>query len=190
MHRLAANFVLGYHGCDESIAGLLLNGEPFKQSNNAYDWLGPGIYFWEANPKRALEFAEEVAERHPRLIRTPAVVGAVIDLGYCLDLSTSAGIARLKIAYKSLKQDNVGNLPKNGKKLLLRYLDCAVLKRLHAIHGDDAPDDPIETVRGIFVEGKSAYPGAGFRDKTHVQIAVCDPENIKGVFRVGQSLLR
>lgn len=188
MHRLAANFVLGYHGCDEAVARRLLKGEPFRQSNNAYDWLGPGIYFWEANPKRALEFAGEVAERSPSLIRRPAVVGAVIDLGHCLDLSTSAGIGRLKIAYRSLKQDKVGNLPKNGKKLLLRYLDCAVLNRLHAIHLDDAPDAPIETVRGIFVEGNPAYPGAGFRDKTHVQIAVCNPDNIKGVFRVGQNL--
>jgi hypothetical protein len=40
----------------------LLAGTAFKPSNNDYDWLGPGIYFWEANPLRGLEFAEEAIE--------------------------------------------------------------------------------------------------------------------------------
>lgn len=37
---------------------------------------------------------------------------------------------------------------------------------------------------GVFVEGEPIYPGAGFDAKTHVQICVCDPACIKGVFRV------
>lgn len=50
MHRLSANFVLGYHGCDQSVADQVLAGNPFRKSDNDYDWLGPGTYFWEANP--------------------------------------------------------------------------------------------------------------------------------------------
>ena len=59
MHRLTSAFVLGYHGCDHSVGERLLAGTAFKLSDNDYDWLGPGIYFWEANPLRGLEFAQE-----------------------------------------------------------------------------------------------------------------------------------
>lgn len=48
---------------------------------------------------------------------------------------------------------------------------------------------PFDTVKGVFVEGEQAYPGSGFSDKTHIQIAVRNPKMIKGVFRVDQELL-
>ena len=60
-----------------AVAEELLAGAPFKASHNDYDWLGPGIYFWEANPKRGLMFAEESATRSQVVISAPAVVGAV-----------------------------------------------------------------------------------------------------------------
>ncbi len=39
--------VLAYHGCDAAVAERLLRGEPFRKSENDYDWLGAGVYFWE-----------------------------------------------------------------------------------------------------------------------------------------------
>lgn len=49
-------FVLGYHGCDRSVGEALLAGrKTFVGSKNEDDWLGHGVYFWENNPKRALE---------------------------------------------------------------------------------------------------------------------------------------
>jgi hypothetical protein len=45
MSRLAASFVLGYHGCDKETADAIVTGAPIAESNNPYDWLGPGIYF-------------------------------------------------------------------------------------------------------------------------------------------------
>jgi hypothetical protein len=99
LHELSASFVLGYHGCDETVARALLDGASFKYEKNPWDWLGWGVYFWEANPLRALEYALELQSR-PRnsaqKISSPAVVGAVIDLGYCLDLMSSTGIRALK----------------------------------------------------------------------------------------------
>lgn len=89
MSRLATTFVLGYHGCSLPTAERLLDGEPFKQSRNVYDWLGKGVYFWEANPLRALQFAKEQLERRGGKRAKPGIVGAVIDLGLCLDLTTS-----------------------------------------------------------------------------------------------------
>jgi hypothetical protein len=41
-----------------------------------------------------------------------------------------------------------------------------------------------DTVYGVFEEGELVYPGAGFRDRTHVQIAIRNPEMILGYFRV------
>jgi hypothetical protein len=182
---------LGYHGCDEAVGEALLSGEPFKPSDNDYDWLGPGIYFWEANPRRGLEFARAAARRNNAAIKKPFVVGAVISLRQCLDLTTSAGIALVRAAYDSLVETTqiAGlELPKNSKDLLKRRLDCAVIRRLHSII-ENAGGAPIDTVKGVFVEGKAIYPTAGFHEKTHIQIAVCKTDCIKGVFRVTQSEL-
>ena len=54
-------FVYGYHGCDESVAKRILEGDdPLSPSYNAYDWLGSGIYFWEDAPERAMQWAVEM----------------------------------------------------------------------------------------------------------------------------------
>lgn len=192
MHRLSTAFVLAYHGCDRQIGERLLAGEPFKQSENEYDWLGPGIYFWEANPARGLAFAEEVTLRKGATIEEPFVVGAIIELGWCLDLTTSLGITTVADAHQSLVDAaDLYNfpLPANSRDLLRRNLDCAVIRRVHKIRKDSGLP-PIDTVKGIFIEGDPIYPGAGFYEKTHTQIAVCNPACIKGVFRVSDTQLQ
>lgn len=55
--------VIAYHGCDVETAERLLHGEPFKESQNDYDWLGEGIYFWEYGADRALQFAHDQQRR-------------------------------------------------------------------------------------------------------------------------------
>ena len=194
MHRLTTTFVLGYHGCDQYVAEQLLAGEPFQKSKNDYDWLGPGIYFWEANPLRGLEFAAELQNAFwgPE-ITTPAVVGAIIDLGLCLDLTTTAGIRQIRAAHASYISncEQTGDIiPTNSpdENYLRRQLDCAVFMKLHQIREDDE-EQLIDTVRGVFVEGEPVYEGAGFRAKTHIQICVCNTSNIKGVFRVSEEQL-
>jgi hypothetical protein len=192
LHTLSSAFVLGYHGCDRAVADRLLAGEDFRSSDNDYDWLGPGIYFWEANPKRGFDFAEEVTrtKRGPH-ITEPAVVGAVVDLGLCLDLTTSTGIEQIAIAYEWLKRinDEAGlSLPRNSADLLRRNLDCAVIRLLHRMR-EDKGLPAVDTVKGVFVEGGPVYPDAGIHEKTHVQICVCNPDCIKGVFRVPERFL-
>jgi hypothetical protein len=170
-----------------------MEGEPFKTSENDYDWLGPGIYFWKANPQRALSFAQEVRRREPAKVRKPAVVGAVVELGLCLNLVSEAGIRQAKAAYSALAEVyKVADrpLPKNqgGPDDLLRKLDCAVIAQLHTIRKKEGQPS-IESVRGIFIEGEEIYATAGFRAKTHCQVRVCNPLQIKGVFRVSASEL-
>lgn len=192
MHRLTSSFVLGYHGCDRRPGESLLRGSTFKLSDNDYDWLGPGIYFWEANPRRGLEFAEEASKRKGASISNPFVIGAVIELGLCLDLTTSSGVDWVRIAYQSLVEVTKAaalDLPENSSDQLRRNLDCAVIRRLHTIL--EAQKLPaIDTLKGVFTEGLPVYPGSGFREKTHVQIAVRNPRCIKGIFRIPSEQLR
>jgi len=76
--------VIAYHGCDAETAERLLHGEQFKKSQNDYDWLGEGIYFWEYGADRAFKFAQDQQRRGK--VAKPAVVGALIQLGRCFDL--------------------------------------------------------------------------------------------------------
>ena len=65
--------------------------------------------------------------------------------------------------------------------LLLRFLDCAIFRHLHRTVAETGLE-PYDTVRGMFVEGGEAFPGAGIARKTHTQIAVRNLSCIKGVF--------
>jgi hypothetical protein len=189
LHRLASAFILGYHGCDRRVGERLLAGTAFKPSNNDYDWLGPGIYFWEAN--RGLEFAEDASRRRASNISKPFVTGAVIELGLCLDLTTSSGLDWVKIAYQSLvdvTHTAALDLPSNSRDVLRRNLltvpsfgDCTPFSKRGNYQRS--------TRSRVFTEGKLAYPGAGFREKTHIQIAVRNPRCIKGVVRIPRDQL-
>ena len=50
-----------------------------------------------------------------------------------------------------------------------------------AFHGCDQ-SRPYDSVRGVFWEGHEIYPNAGFSEKNHIQICVCNPNCIKGYF--------
>lgn len=184
MGRLQTAFVLGYHGCRQQVADKILKDNQFIPSDHDYDWLGPGVYFWEANPNRAWEFAEEAAARN-QWEGPLAVVGAVIDLGNCLDLASADGSIYIERAYYSLSRsfEYEKDLPKNNKEKGLHKLDCAVIRRLHQIVEEERYE-PFDSVRGIFQEGQEIYPGSAFRKKTHIQIAVRNPSSVKGIFRV------
>lgn len=190
MHRLSASFILGYHGCDQAVAERLLAGEPFQKSQNDYDWLGWGTYFWEANPRRGLDFAVEASARSGSKIKVPTVVGAVLDLGRCLDLMNAVSVEMVRAAYGSLAEtlEAAGQVLLSNRDRLRRQLDCAVIEHLHAIN--EAGGSFVDTVRAVFTEGQEIYPGAGFDAKTHIQVAVRSPDCIKGVFRVPETHLR
>ncbi len=183
MHTLSTSFILGYHGCTKQVADSLLSGEAFAPSQNDYDWLGHGIYFWEANPGRAFTFAQESIKRK-RQSAEPAVVGAVLNMGLCLDTTTQKGLEALKMAYSAIAGivSQFGeDLPTNSR--YLKKLDCLVFNTLHDMRASEE-EPPIDTVRGIFIEGKELYLGSTLHEKTHIQVCVCNPDSIKGVFRV------
>jgi|SRR5688572_22469570 len=95
--------IIGFHSCDREVGLRVLNGkEELFSSNNSWDWLGSGIYFWEQNPVRALEYAIESSQRlqfNKIPIKTPFVLGAIIELQNCLNLVESQSLKILSGAY-------------------------------------------------------------------------------------------
>ncbi len=193
-YEILPGLLLGFHGTDRRIVERVLTGAcDLEPSQNSYDWLGHGIYFWEYSPQRALDFARQ-ASVNPRSTRgrivDPAVIGAVIDPGRCLNFLEASALDQLRESYKALESSGLSKLPKNvgGIDKLQRHLDCAVVELLHAIRDEASTEQdqrllPYQTVRGAFWEGDELYPGAGFRQKNHVQLVVRDSSCIKGYFR-------
>lgn len=170
--------VLGYHGCDLAFAESLLSGETkverWKASRNRYDWLGHGIYFWEHAPERARTWAEA---------RNKAgVVGAVIQLGQCLDFTDVDYTALLGGQYDRVRgvYGEIGRkLPANRKGH--NALDCLIINDL--VDKSQGADIRYQTVRCPFLEGDPAFPGSQILKESHIQVAVRDTACILGVFR-------
>ncbi len=190
MYSKFPNLILGFHGTDEEIVMDVVAGKTeLNKSKNDYDWLGNGIYFWEFNYNRALDFAiqNKGKKKDGKVrIKKPSVIGAVIDLGLCLNLVDNVSLMLLKDAYNlfvTIQQKNNLPLPQNiplgeNNDLLKRNLDCAVIETLHSINDEIQFD----SVRGVFFEGNDLYPNAGFKEKNHIQICIRNPNCIKGYF--------
>ena len=183
---LSLALVIGYHGCDRKVVERIVAGkDDLKPSQNAWDWLGHGIYFWEDSYARALHWAEGEARRRGSKIKSPAVLGAVVDLGNCLNLADTEALALVKgahLAYTELCAKSGAPILKNrGPELRVRFLDCAVIETLHQWRRQENKK-PFDTVRGFFLEGQELYAGAGFRELDHIQICVRSPKQIIGYF--------
>jgi hypothetical protein len=178
--------VIAYHGCDAGVARRLLAGTTtFRKSENAWDWLGEGIYFWEYGHDRALKFARDQLMRGK--VVEPAVVGAVPQLGTCFDLMDTKYTAELADAYIEFRRvhrragqpmpQNAGRTPDK----LLRHRDCAVLN--FYFDGLLRAGIAYDTVRCAFAEGEPAFPHSGIHRQSHIQLAVRNPACIIGLFR-------
>lgn len=184
--------IAGYHGCDAAVVAKVLSGEDaLEPGEKDYDWLGPGMYFWEHGPQRAYEWAIDEHARDPDKIRSPSVLGAYINLGQCFDLLDTANTRLLQDMYPEFRRltlESAKPMPENkavskidNQDKVLRYLDCAVVK--FSLDKLAELGTHYHTARGVFVEGEAAFPGAGIMLKSHIQIAVRDPGCIVGFFR-------
>src|SRR5665213_442516 len=91
--------IIGFHSCDLGLGLRLLNGQDELQpSENTWDWLGQGIYFWEQDPLRALQYATENAlgkQKNKKAAKIPFVIGAIIELGNGLNLVESLSLIHI-----------------------------------------------------------------------------------------------
>lgn len=187
LHQRHPSFVMGFHGTEQAKVEGVVAGhtQHLRRSEGSHEWLGHGIYFWENDPQRGLEWAESGNAK--KKIKQPAVVGAIIDLGRCLDLTTRTGLDEIASAYAALRDSYTAlgkALPGNtgGKDRFKRELDCQVIQALH-LYREDQGLPRYDTVRAPFPEDEPLYDGAGFRRRNHIQIAVIDTDCIKGYFR-------
>lgn len=118
MYASYPSLILGFHGCDQEVGEDILSGKaPLLPSRNDFDWLGDGIYFWENDPDRALDFASwRAISAIPSLqpIKNPFVIGAVIHPGRCFNLLERRAISMLKDGYNFLKSAASEVLPKTN----------------------------------------------------------------------------
>jgi hypothetical protein len=115
----------------------------------------------------------------------PAVIGAIIQLGNCFDLTDEHNTKNIGAAYDLIRASYAAAgkpLPVNrgtDADLKGRFLDCLVinyyLKQVAAVQ--------YQTVRGAFREGEPIYDGSMIYQQTHVQVAVVDGACVLGVFR-------
>ncbi|MBV7533215.1 hypothetical protein [Chitinophaga sp. sic0106] len=182
---------IGFHGCEADLSNKVINGNTtLRSSKNSWDWHGDGIYFWQNNYDRAWDYAKNPPKGVK--INTPGVIGAVFNLGNCLDLTDKKWLDLVKYSYDTVEKSfaKVGKkMPVNlnpiddptSKDRIIRKLDCAVIKNIHAeIESNKLP--PFDSVRGVFFEGNLLYHSAGFHEKTHLQVCIRNPNCIKGYF--------
>ena len=135
---------------------------------------------------------EKVLYKHKDLKKSdenPAVLGAIIDLGRCLNLTDDHTSSILRRGYEMLKikcETTDNDMPQNrsGKSktdILLRDLDCAVIQQIHE-YNSETKQPGYDSVRGVFEEGEEVYPGSALREKTHIQLCIVNPNCIKGFF--------
>lgn len=195
MNHGSGQLVVAYHGCDRATADALVSGalKELSPSNNPYDWLGPGVYFFQDDWRRALMFAQASADNPgrnftARPITAPYVVGALLKLSSVVDVSTQDGIEAFRVSYEALKISGVP-LKKNKKSkeddpdVILRGLDRQVFINLHQML-QDQDLSPVDAVRGAFPQGQPVAPTSAIFSNSHVQIALRNPACVLGYFRV------
>lgn len=186
MYSKPINSVIGFHACEENLATKILNGETeLIMSENKYDWLGYGIYFWEDNLGRAIAWGKELEKKDKS--RRTAVIGALIDLGSCLNFANQEYLDDLN--KKSIEvqtelmllseSEKIKEIPKNKDKS--HELDCFIINNMIS-EAKNKMDKEFDSVRGIFIEGDPICEGSGFTAQSHIQISIRNPNCIKGYF--------
>jgi len=201
MYDFRPNIIIGFHGCDLDIRNKLVNNpDNIEISKKPYDWLGHGMYFWENNYTRAMEWAAKRAAEGK--IKTPAVLGAILQLGQCCDFLDSKFTNLINSYYLLMESEyaKAGKpLPKNidssddpYEDKLVRKLDCATIEHMHKtilntykeeLASNGFSDTVVfDSTRGAFSEGGPAFNGAGIARKSHIQVCIRNMNCIKGFF--------
>lgn len=184
MYDIKPNMIIGFHGCEASVRDALLNNpNEIKISRKPFDWLGHGMYFWENNYERALQWARDKKSRGA--IKEPAVIGAVLYLGYCCDFLDRKYIQLLAQTFVGMEErySKSGKVLPSNKDLpndlhkdkIMRHLDFAAIEFLHDYIFVEVQLDIqtkgytnhkiFDTTRGVFTEGGPHSKAQGYSQK-------------------------
>lgn len=178
------HIVVAYHGCNRALKEQILKNQNRLKSKKELNpkknkglWLGSGIYFFEDN----LKAAQKWARNHHK--NNPGVLGAIIDLGDCLDLAALDGTSLLEEAYRflSIVGKDKEILRSENKDEIRRELDHVVIDKACDFHVFSGRY--FDTVRCPFVWGKNVGELAkleplSFQTDTHTEICVRNPAQI------------
>ena len=160
--------VIGFHGTTLENAAMILESG-FQLSQNPYDWLGDGVYFFQDASERAWEWARESYGEEA------AVIGAEIRLVDCLDLLDIKWTKVIAEAYNHFldqyKRSGL-NLPRQTSGA--HRLDREVINYAVGVWAEQGII--IKCVRASFSEGHPVYPDSALYQRSHVQIAIRDVE--------------
>src|SRR5260370_3855954 len=157
--------IVGYHGTSVHNAVAVLHEGTFRPSQNDYDWLGHGIYFWEYAPYRAWNWARD------KYGANAAVIQATVRLGRCLDLTDIRYTEIIRGAFDELREVYAAKkmfIPTNRGRA--RCLDCLVINYVAQYIFPEC-----ETVRAPFLEGLPIFEGSALLSASHVQVVVRRP---------------
>jgi hypothetical protein len=179
--------VIGYHGTRLSTALRMVQGlEGYRRSENIYDWLGHGIYFWEYAPKQAWAWARQ-RQKNQKWNEEIAVVASMIRLGNCFDLLDPENLhelARLERDFVQTERVAGRTIPRNRNQS--KYYDCAVFQ--FAYWSLERQGEPVDTCRAVFVpSAERLWPFSGIYQNAHIQLCVRNPACILGTWLVKPS---
>jgi hypothetical protein len=166
--------IRGYHGTSATRAAVILR-DGFLPSDNDYDCLGHGVYFFEDGLAQAGAWATRA---HPR---EPAVIRADVRLQDCMDLKDSVGWLPLlgRAHDEVLRVSREQGLPLPRQTSSVHRLDRVVIEVMVAIL--EREGTRVRAVRAVFAEGPPAFPGSFLSEGFHVQVAIRDTDLISDV---------
>lgn len=152
-----------------------LVAEDFRPSENDWEWLGHGVYFWQDAPERAFAWAREWHGR--KGYKGPiAVVAARIQLLDYIDLLDQAGM-RLVTDYASALQKKVADEVRLlSNEYPMHRLDCEFFNSITTMLLSEGIE--VRGYRAACVEGEPITHGSPIYDRSHVQLAVIDQTTI------------
>ena len=159
--------------CVRVVQGL----QGYKPSENADDWLGHGIDFWEYAPKQAWAWAEQRRRTwSPR--EDVAVLASMIRLGNCFDLLDPDNLdilAGFRREYEGRERRD-GRVPRENHNKS-KYLDCSIFQLAYAVFQTEG--EPVDTSRAVFVPSdERLWSRSGLHRHAHIQLCVRNPECI------------
>jgi hypothetical protein len=172
-----APVIRGYHGTSATRAGVILR-DGFLPSDNDYDCLGNGVYFFEEGLAQARAWAQRAYPGEP------VVVQADVRLEDCMDLKDTQGwVPLLAQAHAEvLRASRERGRPLPAQTTAEHRLDREVIELTVSILEQEGMR--IRSVRGVFAEGAPAFPGSFLSEGSHVQVAVRDADLIANVAAV------
>jgi hypothetical protein len=168
--------VLGYHATNTRAARTILRSGRFRESRNPYDWLGDGVYFWEAAPERAWEWAHSPRAQR-RLGPDIAIVGARIHLDRCIDFHDVVWHDQIKAVHDALRSRQAESGRRSPRQTARgeHGWDREVINRLADLIYR-ATGITVGVVRASFrePEDEPLFGGSALYRGAHVQLAVRD----------------